>query len=298
MEIEPVENFEKEEISKLKRYKAMRIILAFVFFLSSLTFLIFYLASPLARCSSIKITSNTKGINRLALKDGKSSVISTDDVLNGMGVDSSTFSLFVNVQNAKENLLNSSFVSDKFEPVVEVSPFGINVSFHDLFPIAKIDDDVYLSDGTRYPMNASSLTPKQEWVSKNYDIEGGKYVKFIDDAKLEDTHTTSIPSLFDVWELLENDSLNAVRYEVDSDSFYFYWISSASLNFRIKVTSSLLYVFGHGNYVNEFDQIGLEVLSKYTAVKDEKYESCELYWYTLSFGRDDSSGMYHIDYEA
>lgn len=293
-----MENFEKEEISRMKRFKAMRITLALVFFLSSVAFLIFYLVSPLARCSSIKITSDAKGMNKVASKDGSTAVISTDDVLNAMGVKSTSLSLFVDVNTAKENLLNSSFVSDKFEPVVEVSPFGLKVSFHDIFPIVKIEDDVYLSDGTKYPFNGSTLTSKQEWVDNNYDIEGGKYVKFIEDAKLGDDHTSSIPSLFDAWQILENDSLNAVRYEVDSDSFYFYWINSSSLNFRIRVNSSLLYVFGHGGYENEFDQIGLESLSKYTAVKDDKYETSELSWYTLSFGRDETSGMYHIDYES
>lgn len=293
-----MENSSRERIGHKRAMRTTRIALASLFFLSSISFLTFYLASPLSKCGAILVTSDNKGVNRASDVEGKSVAIDSDSILGQMGLSSSDYSLFVDAEGASERLRNAPFVCSSYEPIVSKGPFSLSVSFHDLFPMVSIGGEVYLDDGTKYPSSiGDESSAKDKWVFENYPLDEDGYVPFLEDESLGDDHTISIPKLFDVWKLLEIDSLKAVRYVAGSDSFLFYWINSNDIALRINVSSSLLYAFGHNGYDEGIERIGGELLSGHEAIEDDSCNTSSDGWYTLKFQQDPDSGAYHLDYD-
>ena len=225
----------------------------------------------------------------------RTTLISKNDIISGLGLTDDTYSAFIDVKKAASNLRNADFVCDKIEPVVTKTPFSLKVSFADLFPIVSIDEQNYLTDGNLYPVSSADNTGKEDWILNHYPDKKSKLVPFLDDPSLGDNHSTSIPNLFYAWELLEkydpNSSLGlrGVRYDASSGSYLFYWKSESELNLRVRVDKDLLFEFSHRNAILEIDKLTKESLSNFKVKNDEfvsKFKDKSLNvdgWYTLIY---------------
>lgn len=246
----------KEEVVRLKKKRLLVKIGSVVFFVSSLIFLIVYLSLPQSKARDFNLSANLKGTTLLSNPElsSSSTLITREEILGGMGIEDGTYSAFVDIEKAKENLKNAPFVSDKIEPVISKSAFSLDVEFADLFPIVSIGGENYLSDGTRYPYDNAGLTEavtvqekKQDWVLNHYP-RSDLMVPFLEDPQLGNDHSASIPPLFYVWDFLTQKDLKAVRYENASSDYLFYWVKEDGLALRIRIDKDLLPVFGRPNY--------------------------------------------------
>lgn len=294
--------FENDEIKRIKINKLLQKIISGIFFGASILFLIIYLALPFSRSTSIKVLTDIKGKNTIANKsDGKSVILSDQTILEGMGLKGNEYNAFIDCSKALESFKNAAYVCGYFEPVIKSGPFSLTVSFIDLFPIVSVNGVNYLNDGTMYPSNKENLSNKDQWILDNYDVADKKLVPFLDDETYGNDLTKSIPNLFYVWSFLEFDNLKGVRYDALDNSYYFYWINSYLLQLRIKVSTNLLYEFGHNEYENGINSITNKSLDKLSPTNDEYVtkidSSLTSEWYDLEFLLDSSSGLYHINEE-
>lgn len=289
------------EVKRIKKNLLWKQIISGVFFCSSIVFLIVYLTIPQAKVRSLHVETYLKGTQKVFSESdemlNRTTLISRDDIISGLGLTDDTYSAFVDVKKAASNLKNADFVCDKIEPVVTKTPFSLKVSFADLFPIVSIDEQNYLTDGNLYPVSSPDNTEKEDWILNHYPEKKSKLVPFLDDPSLGDDHSTSIPNLFYAWELLEkydpNSSLGlrGVRYDASSGSYLFYWKSESEpdLNLRVRVDKDLLFDFSHENRILGIDKLTKGSLSKFKKKNDEfvpKFKDKSLKvdgWYTLVY---------------
>lgn len=289
------------EVKRIKKNLLWKQIISGVFFCSSIVFLIVYLTIPQAKVRSLHVETYLKGTQKVFSESdemlNRTTLISKNDIISGLGLTDDTYSAFIDVKKAASNLRNADFVCDKIEPVVTKSPFSLKVSFADLFPIVSIDEQNYLTDGNLYPVSSADNTEKEDWILNHYPDKKSKLVPFLDDPSLGDNHSTSIPNLFYAWELLEkydpNSSLGlrGVRYDASSGSYLFYWKSESdlNLNLRVRVDKDLLFEFSHRNAILEIDKLTKESLSDFKKKNDEfvsKFKDKSLKvdgWYTLIY---------------
>lgn len=289
------------EVKRIKKNLLWKQIISGVFFCSSIVFLIVYLTIPQAKVRSLHVETYLKGTQKVFSESdemlNRTTLISKNDIISGLGLTDDTYSAFIDVKKAASNLRNADFVCDKIEPVVTKSPFSLKVSFADLFPIVSIDEQNYLTDGNLYPVSSADNTEKEDWILNHYPDKKSKLVPFLDDPSLGDNHSTSIPNLFYAWELLEkydpNSSLGlrGVRYDASSGSYLFYWKSESdlNLNLRVRVDKDLLFEFSHRNAILEIDKLTKESLSNFKVKNDEfvsKFKDKSLNvdgWYTLIY---------------
>lgn len=292
------------EVKRIKKNLLWKQIISGVFFCSSIVFLIVYLTIPQAKARSLYVETYLKGTQKVFSESdemlNRTTLISRNDIISGLGLTDDTYSAFVDVKKAASNLKNADFVCDKIEPVVTKTPFSLKVSFADLFPIVSIDEQNYLTDGNLYPVSSADNTEKEDWILNHYPDKKSKLVPFLDDPSLGDNHSTSIPNLFYAWELLEkydpNSSLGlrGVRYDASSGSYLFYWKSESDgteLNSRVRVDKDLLFEFSHEkNAILGIDKLTKESLSKFKKKNDEfvsKFKDKSLNvvdgWYTLVY---------------
>ena len=285
------------EVKRIKKNLLWKQIISGVFFCSSIVFLIVYLTIPQAKVRSLHVETYLKGTQKVFSESdemlNRTTLISRNDIISGLGLTDDTYSAFIDVKKAASNLRNADFVCDKIEPVVTKTPFSLKVSFADLFPIVSIDEQNYLTDGNLYPVSSADNTEKEDWILNHYPDK--KSVPFLDDPSLGDDHSTSIPNLFYAWELLEkygpNSSLGlrGVRYDASSGSYLFYWKSESELNLRVRVDKDLLFEFSHRNAILEIDKLTKESLSNFKVKNDEfvsKFKDKSLNvdgWYTLIY---------------
>ena len=289
------------EVKRIKKNLLWKQIISGVFFCSSIVFLIVYLTIPQAKVRSLHVETYLKGTQKVFSESdemlNRTTLISRNDIISGLGLTDDTYSAFIDVKKAASNLRNADFVCDKIEPVVTKTPFSLKVSFADLFPIVSIDEQNYLTDGNLYPVSSADNTEKEDWILNHYPDKKSKLVPFLDDPSLGDDHSTSIPNLFYAWELLEkydpNSSLGlrGVRYDASSGSYLFYWKSESdlNLNLRVRVDKDLLFEFSHRNAILEIDKLTKESLSDFKKKNDEfvsKFKDKSLKvdgWYTLIY---------------
>lgn len=289
------------EVKRIKKNLLWKQIISGVFFCSSIVFLIVYLTIPQAKVRSLHVETYLKGTQKVFSESdemlNRTTLISRNDIISGLGLTDDTYSAFIDVKKAASNLRNADFVCDKIEPVVTKTPFSLKVSFADLFPIVSIDEQNYLTDGNLYPVSSADNTEKEDWILNHYPDKKSKLVPFLDDPSLGDNHSTSIPNLFYAWELLEkydpNSSLGlrGVRYDASSGSYLFYWKSESdlNLNLRVRVDKDLLFEFSHRNAILEIDKLTKESLSNFKVKNDEfvsKFKDKSLNvdgWYTLVY---------------
>lgn len=290
------------EVKRIKKILLWKQIISGVFFCSSIVFLIVYLTIPQAKVRSLHVETYLKGTQKVFSESdemlNRTTLISRNDIISGLGLTDDTYSAFVDVKKAASNLKNADFVCDKIEPVVTKTPFSLKVSFADLFPIVSIDEQNYLTDGNLYPLSSADNTEKEDWILNHYPDKKSKLVPFLDDPSLGDDHSTSIPNLFYSWELLEkydpNSSLGlrGVRYDASSGSYLFYWKSESDeskSNLRVRVDKDLLFEFSHKNAILEIDKLTKESLSDFKKKNDEfvsKFKDKSLKvdgWYTLVY---------------
>lgn len=287
------------EVKRIKKNLLWKQIISGVFFCSSIIFLIVYLTIPQAKVRSLHVEAYLKGTQKVFSESDKmlnrTTLISRNDIISGLGLTDDTYSAFVDVKKAASNLKNADFVCDKIEPIVTKTPFSLKVSFADLFPIVSIDEQNYLTDGNLYPVSSADNTEKEDWILNHYPDKKSKLVPFLDDPSLGDNHSTSIPNLFYAWELLEkydpNSSLGlrGVRYDASSGSYLFYWKSESDLNLRVRVDKDLLFEFSHENAILEIDKLTTGSLSNFKTKNDEfvsKFKDKSLKvdgWYTLVY---------------
>lgn len=289
------------EVKRIKKNLLWKQIISGVFFCSSIVFLIVYLTIPQAKVRSLHVETYLKGTQKVFSESdemlNRTTLISKNDIISGLGLTDDTYSAFIDVKKAASNLRNADFVCDKIEPVVTKTPFSLKVSFADLFPIVSIDEQNYLTDGNLYPVSSADNTEKEDWILNHYPDKKSKLVPFLDDPSLGDNHSTSIPNLFYAWELLEkydpNSSLGlrGVRYDASSGSYLFYWKSESdlNLNLRVRVDKDLLFEFSHRNAILEIDKLTKESLSNFKVKNDEfvsKFKDKSLNvdgWYTLIY---------------
>lgn len=289
------------EVKRIKKNLLWKQIISGVFFCSSIVFLIVYLTIPQAKVRSLHVETYLKGTQKVFSESdemlNRTTLISKNDIISGLGLTDDTYSAFIDVKKAASNLRNADFVCDKIEPVVTKTPFSLKVSFADLFPIVSIDEQNYLTDGNLYPVSSADNTGKEDWILNHYPDKKSKLVPFLDDPSLGDDHSTSIPNLFYAWELLEkydpNSSLGlrGVRYDASSGSYLFYWKSESdlNLNLRVRVDKDLLFEFSHRNAILEIDKLTKESLSDFKKKNDEfvsKFKDKSLKvdgWYTLIY---------------
>lgn len=289
------------EVKRIKKNLLWKQIISGVFFCSSIVFLIVYLTIPQVKVRSLHVETYLKGTQKVFSESdemlNRTTLISRNDIISGLGLTDDTYSAFVDVKKAASNLRNADFVCDKIEPVVTKTPFSLKVSFADLFPIVSIDEQNYLTDGNLYPVSSADNTGKEDWILNHYPDKKSKLVPFLDDPSLGDDHSTSIPNLFYAWELLEkydpNSSLGlrGVRYDASSGSYLFYWKSESdlNLNLRVRVDKDLLFEFSHRNAILEIDKLTKESLSNFKVKNDEfvsKFKDKSLKvdgWYTLIY---------------
>lgn len=290
------------EVKRIKKNLLWKQIISGVFFCSSIVFLIVYLTIPQAKVRSLHVETYLKGTQKVFSESdemlNRTTLISRNDIISGLGLTDDTYSAFVDVKKAASNLKNADFVCDKIEPVVTKTPFSLKVSFADLFPIVSIDEQNYLTDGNLYPVSSADNTEKEDWILNHYPDKKSKLVPFLDDPSLGDNHSTSIPNLFYAWELLEkydpNSSLGlrGVRYDASSGSYLFYWKSESEpdLNLRVRVDKDLLFDFSHENRILGIDKLTKGSLSNFEMKNDEfvsKFKDKSLNvvdgWYTLVY---------------
>lgn len=302
------------EVKRIKKNLLWKQIISGVFFCSSIVFLIVYLTIPQAKVRSLHVETYLKGTQKVFSESdemlNRTTLISRNDIISGLGLTDDTYSAFIDVKKAALNLKNADFVSDKIEPVVTKTPFSLKVSFADLFPIVSIDEQNYLTDGNLYPVSSADNTEKEDWILNHYPDKNSKLVPFLDDPSLGDDHSTSIPNLFYAWELLEkydpNSSLGlrGVRYDASSGSYLFYWKSESEpdLNLRVRVDKDLLFDFSHENRILEIDKLTNGSFSDYMTKSDEfvfKFKDKSLKadgWYTLVY-KISSDGVVSAKYE-
>lgn len=302
------------EVKRIKRNLLWKQIISGVFFCSSIVFLIVYLTIPQAKVRSLHVETYLKGTQKVFSESdemlNRTTLISRNDIISGLGLTDDTYSAFIDVKKAASNLKNADFVCDKIEPVVTKTPFSLKVSFADLFPIVSIDEQNYLTDGNLYPVSSADNTEKEDWILNHYPDKKSKLVPFLDDPSLGDDHSTSIPNLFYAWELLEkydpNSSLGlrGVRYDASSGSYLFYWKSESEpdLNLRVRVDKDLLFDFSHENRILEIDKLTNGSFSDYMTKSDEfvsKFKDKSLKvdgWYTLVY-KISSDGVVSAKYE-
>ena len=302
------------EVKRIKKNLLWKQIISGVFFCSSIVFLIVYLTIPQAKVRSLHIETYLKGTQKVFSESdemlNRTTLISRNDIISGLGLTDDTYSAFIDVKKAASNLKNADFVCDKIEPVVTKTPFSLKVSFADLFPIVSIDEQNYLTDGNLYPVSSADNTEKEDWILNHYPDKKSKLVPFLDDPSLGDDHSTSIPNLFYAWELLEkydpNSSLGlrGVRYDASSGSYLFYWKSESvpDLNLRVRVDKDLLFDFSHENRILEIDKLTKGSFSDYKMKSDEfvsKFKDKSLKvdgWYTLVYTIS-SDGVVSAKYE-
>lgn len=302
------------EVKRIKKNLLWKQIISGVFFCSSIVFLIVYLTIPQAKVCSLHIETYLKGTQKVFSESdemlNRTTLISRNDIISGLGLTDDTYSAFIDVKKAASNLKNADFVCDKIEPVVTKTPFSLKVSFADLFPIVSIDEQNYLTDGNLYPISSADNTEKEDWILNHYPDKKSKLVPFLDDPSLGDNHSTSIPNLFYAWELLEkydpNSSLGlrGVRYDASSGSYLFYWKSESEpdLNLRVRVDKDLLFDFSHENRILEIDKLTNGSFSDYKMKSDEfvpKFKDKSLKvdgWYTLVY-KISSDGVVSAKYE-
>lgn len=302
------------EVKRIKKNLLWKQIISGVFFCSSIVFLIVYLTIPQAKVRSLHVETYLKGTQKVFSESdemlNRTTLISRNDIISGLGLTDDTYSAFVDVKKAASNLKNADFVCDKIEPVVTKTPFSLKVSFADLFPIVSIDEQNYLTDGNLYPVSSPDNTEKEDWILNHYPDKKSKLVPFLDDPSLGDDHSTSIPNLFYAWELLEkydpNSSLGlrGVRYDASSGSYLFYWKSESEpdLNLRVRVDKDLLFDFSHENRILEIDKLTNGSFSDYKTKSDEfvsKFKDKSLKvdgWYTLVY-KISSDGVVSAKYE-
>ena len=287
------------EVKRIKKNLLWKQIISGAFFCSSIVFLIVYLTIPQAKVRSLHVETYLKGTQKVFSESdemlNRTTLISRNDIISGLGLTDDTYSAFIDVKKAASNLKNADFVCDKIEPVVTKTPFSLKVSFADLFPIVSIDEQNYLTDGNLYPVSSADNTEKEDWILNHYPDKKSKLVPFLDDPSLGDDHSTSIPNLFYAWELLEkydpNSSLGlrGVRYDASSGSYLFYWKSESDLNLRVRVDKDLLFEFSHENAILEIDKLTTGSLSNFKTKSDEfvsKFKDKSLKvdgWYTLVY---------------
>lgn len=302
------------EVKRIKKNLLWKQIISGVFFCSSIVFLIVYLTIPQAKVRSLHVETYLKGTQKVFSESdemlNRTTLISRNDIISGLGLTDDTYSAFIDVKKAASNLKNADFVCDKIEPVVTKTPFSLKVSFADLFPIVSIDEQNYLTDGNLYPISSADNTEKEDWILNHYADKKSKLVPFLDDPSLGDDHSTSIPNLFYAWELLEkydpNSSLGlrGVRYDASSGSYLFYWKSESEpdLNLRVRVDKDLLFDFSHENRILEIDKLTNGSFSDYKTKSDEfvsKFKDKSLKvdgWYTLVY-KISSDGVVSAKYE-
>lgn len=302
------------EVKRIKKNLLWKQIISGVFFCSSIVFLIVYLTIPQAKVRSLHVETYLKGTQKVFSESdemlNRTTLISRNDIISGLGLTDDTYSAFIDVKKAASNLKNADFVCDKIEPVVTKTPFSLKVSFADLFPIVSIDEQNYLTDGNLYPVSSADNTEKEDWILNHYPDKKSKLVPFLDDPSLGDDHSTSIPNLFYAWELLEkydpNSSLGlrGVRYDASSGSYLFYWKSESEpdLNLRVRVDKDLLFDFSHENRILEIDKLTNGSFSDYMTKSDEfvsKFKDKSLKvdgWYTLVY-KISSDGVVSAKYE-
>ncbi len=300
------------EVKRIKKNLLWKQIISGVFFCSSIVFLIVYLTIPQAKVRSLHVETYLKGTQKVFSESdemlNRTTLISRNDIISGLGLTDDTYSAFVDVKKAASNLKNADFVCDKIEPVVTKTPFSLKVSFADLFPIVSIDEQNYLTDGNLYPVSSADNTEKEDWILNHYPDKKSKLVPFLDDPSLGDDHSTSIPNLFYAWELLEkydpNSSLGlrGVRYDASSGSYLFYWKSESDLNLRVRVDKDLLFDFSHENRILEINKRTTGSLSNFKTKNDEfvsKFKDKSLKvdgWYTLVY-KISSKGLPVAKYE-
>lgn len=302
------------EVKRIKKNLLWKQIISGVFFCSSIVFLIVYLTIPQAKVRSLHVETYLKGTQKVFSESdemlNRTTLISRNDIISGLGLTDDTYSAFIDVKKAASNLKNADFVCDKIEPVVTKTPFSLKVSFADLFPIVSIDEQNYLTDGNLYPVSSADNTEKEDWILNHYPDKKSKLVPFLDDPSLGDDHSTSIPNLFYAWELLEkynpNSSLGlrGVRYDASSGSYLFYWKSESEpdLNLRVRVDKDLLFDFSHENRILEIDKLTNGSFSDYMMKSDEfvsKFKDKSLKvngWYTLIY-KISSDGVVSAKYE-
>lgn len=302
------------EVKRIKKNLLWKQIISGVFFCSSIVFLIVYLTIPQAKVRSLHVETYLKGTQKVFSESdemlNRTTLISRNDIISGLGLTDDTYSAFIDVKKAASNLKNADFVCDKIEPVVTKTPFSLKVSFADLFPIVSIDEQNYLTDGNLYPVSSADNTEKEDWILNHYPDKNSKLVPFLDDPSLGDDHSTSIPNLFYAWELLEkydpNSSLGlrGVRYDASSGSYLFYWKSESEpdLSLRVRVDKDLLFDFSHENRILEIDKLTNGSFSDYMTKSDEfvsKFKDKSLKvdgWYTLVY-KISSDGVVSAKYE-
>lgn len=302
------------EVKRIKKNLLWKQIISGVFFCSSIVFLIVYLTIPQSKVRSLHVETYLKGTQKVFSESdemlNRTTLISRNDIISGLGLTDDTYSAFIDVKKAASNLKNADFVCDKIEPVVTKTPFSLKVSFADLFPIVSIDEQNYLTDGNLYPISSADNTEKEDWILNHYPDKKSKLVPFLDDPSLGDDHSTSIPNLFYAWELLEkydpNSSLGlrGVRYDASSGSYLFYWKSESEpdLNLRVRVDKDLLFDFSHENRILEIDKLTTGSFSDYMTKSDEfvsKFKDKSLKvdgWYTLVY-KISSDGVVSAKYE-
>lgn len=302
------------EVKRIKKNLLWKQIISGVFFCSSIVFLIVYLTIPQAKVRSLHVETYLKGTQKVFSESdemlNRTTLISRNDIISGLGLTDDTYSAFIDVKKAASNLKNADFVCDKIEPVVTKTPFSLKVIFADLFPIVSIDEQNYLTDGNLYPVSSADNTEKEDWILNHYPDKKSKLVPFLDDPSLGDDHSTSIPNLFYAWELLEkydpNSSLGlrGVRYDASSGSYLFYWKSESEpdLNLRVRVDKDLLFDFSHENRILEIDKLTNGSFSDYKTKSDEfvsKFKDKSLKvdgWYTLVY-KISSDGVVSAKYE-
>lgn len=305
------------EVKRIKKNLLWKQIISGVFFCSSIVFLIVYLTIPQAKVRSLHVETYLKGTQKVFSESdemlNRTTLISRNDIISGLGLTDDTYSAFVDVKKAASNLKNADFVCDKIEPVVTKTPFSLKVNFADLFPIVSVDEQNYLTDGNLYPVSSADNTEKEDWILNHYPDKKSKLVPFLDDPSLGDDHSTSIPNLFYAWELLEkydpNSSLGlrGVRYDASSGSYLFYWKSESEksesdLNLRVRVDKDLLFDFSHENRILEIDKLTNGSFSDYMTKSDEfvsKFKDKSLKvdgWYTLVY-KISSDGVVSAKYE-
>lgn len=111
--------------------------------MTALTVTYFFLPTARVSKDSLSLVGNLTGL--------RSQAYDKEDVLEAMGAQEGSYLAFQSQAELAQNLTDAWFVNPSYGLTLEVDPFNMTLSYQDVFPLARIEEDgsqvVYLSDG-------------------------------------------------------------------------------------------------------------------------------------------------------
>lgn len=203
-----------------KKKKSLLFITQIVFFVLIWASLLVYILTPLGKVGQAHIEGNY--------------YLSQSEVLNYAKIKKSTLLVSVNKEEIEDRLNANSRIQNAS---VKWSPFSLSISFNEIVPIAKIDDSILLSNGSKYEVfilnNDYDLDPSTLHLAQfvNSPFLGNiPQVKFLESLKILEKGLFNKTDYLDITRIGEDDTLYYGIYVKVNDDEYI----------RIRTTHELL----------------------------------------------------------